>query len=283
MRNISVLRPWIAKLAMASAFCVLSTFPAFAQAAPAPTPPAPGTIGSPATIPVDDGGGVILKGEGRLKICKVAGLGVTIGTPFTFHVYPGNSTVTVLAGPAPGGNCAIGPSFFAGIHATVVEQIPPGYTVSSITVAPSNRLVSGPSLPNGSVTVTVGPGVTEVTYTNQRTGFIEICKQGDVRGNFTFYVTPGNLGPFVVPAGGCSPAIEVPAGNVTIHEAWVSNAAMVGCSTLPSNRQGPCNPAGLTSTVSVPPGDVSTQTIAIITNRLRSPIDPPDTQTNNPN
>jgi hypothetical protein len=288
MRKISVFRPSIAArrrtgpwwtrvvtLAMASAFCAVSALAAQDAAAAAPA------AGAPTVPEVPIGGGVIIRPEGRLKICKVAGPGIAIGTPFTFNA--GGVVVTVPAGPAPGGTCVLGPLFPVGLHVTVFEQIPAGDTVSSITVGPPNRLWSGPSLPNGSVIVTIGPGVTEVTFTNQRTGFLEICKQGDVRGSFTFYVTPGiagNTGPFVVPAGGCSPAIEVPAGSVIIHEAWTPAAAMTGCSTLPTNRQVACNPAGLTSTVTVPPGDVSTQTIAIITNRPRDPIDLPDTSAN---
>jgi hypothetical protein len=116
--------------------------------------------------------------------------------------------------------------------------------------------------------VTVGSGVTEVTYTNQlikreRTGYLEICKAGDVKGNFTFTVNPGALGPFTVPAGACSPAIEVMAGNVTITEA-PNMFGIVGSATLPASRQGPWN--ANTSTVAVVPGSISTQTIVTILN-----------------
>jgi hypothetical protein len=47
--------------------------------------------------------------------------------------------------------------------------------------------------------------MTDVTFTNQRLGFLEICKSGDVAGSFTFTVNPGGLGPFAVPAGACRP------------------------------------------------------------------------------
>ena len=43
-----------------------------------------------------------------------------------------------------------------------------------------------------------------VTFTDKHTGFLEICKKGDVTGSFTFSVSPGALGPFVVPAGASS-------------------------------------------------------------------------------
>jgi len=266
MRKISVSKT-LAALAIALAFVAS---PALARGAADPPPDATQSLAA-TTIPVGDGG--IALRTGIVKICKVAGSGITIGTPFTFHV--GNQVVTVPAGPAPGGTCEIGPSFLVGLPVTVTEQIPAGDAVSSITVAPASQLANGPSLAGGSVTVTVGPGVTEVTYTNERTGYLEICKRGDVKGSFTFHVNPGNLGPYVVPAGACSPAIKVAAGSVVIQEAWSPFATLSGCTTLPANRQGAC--AGLTSTVIVPPGDVSNQTIAIITNRPRIWVEGPDT------
>jgi hypothetical protein len=197
-----------------------------------------------------------------LKICKVAGTGVAVGTPFTFTA--GSSTLTVPAGPAPGGTCVLGPSFPTGSTITVSETTPAGDTVSSIDVVPASRLVGAPNLAGGSVNVAVGSGVTEVTFTDKKTGYLEICKKGGVAGNFT--VNPGNLGPFVVPAGACSPSIEVLAGSVVIHEMPTSGISMAGCATIPTNRQGPCNLGAQTSTVTVPPGDVSTTTIALITN-----------------
>jgi hypothetical protein len=216
--------------------------------------------------------------EGTLKICKVAGPGVPLGTPFTFTVGFGSSahTVTVTAGPDPGGNCVIVQAYPIGATVTVTETIPVGGTVVSIDVEPPNRTVPGTlNTAAGTVEVHIGPGVTEVTYKNKKTGYIEICKRGDVKGSFTFFVNPGNLGPFTVPAGECSPAIEVPVGTVTVHEAPVFGAHMSGCTTLPVNRQGPCDLGTQTSTVMVLPGDVSTQTIVFITNRpIEPPIDP---------
>jgi hypothetical protein len=218
--------------------------------------------------------------EGHLKVCKAAGIGVPIGTPITFTA--GSSPFTVPAGPAPGGTCVVSPGFFpVGSSVTVTETIPAGDTVSDITVAPAGRLVGTPNLAAGTVNVTIGSGVTEVTFTDKKSGFLEICKSGHVKGSFTFTVNPGHLGPFVVPAGGCSPAIEVPAGQVTITEAASHGTVMTGCSTIPASQQGPCNPGALTSTVTVPAGDVSTQTIAFITNRFLIPVN--DTEADNPN
>lgn len=219
---------------------------------------------------------VITTPPGLLKICKVAGAGVAVGTPFTFTV--GSNTLPpvpagpVPAGPGPGGTCVIGPSLPAGTTATVTETPISGYAVSSITVAPPGQLVGTPDLAKGSVNITIGSGVTEVTYTDQApTGYLEICKKGDLGGkppSFKFIVNPGNLGPFTVPVGSCSPAIEVAAGQVVITELPTPHIRMYKCDTIPVTQQVlPCDLIHQKSTVIVAPGDVSTQTIANIWNR----------------
>jgi hypothetical protein len=196
-----------------------------------------------------------------------------VGTPFTFTA--GTSTFTVPAGPAPGGTCVLGPSFPVGASVTVDEVVPAGHIVSNIVVAPPGQLVGTPNLATGTVNIMIGTGVTEVTFTDKRTGFLEICKRGHVGGNFTFNVIPGNLGPFVVPAQACSPAIEVAAGSVVIHEMPTLGTVMTpGCATVPAGNQLGCNTGAQTSTVTVVPGNVSTMTIAFITNAPH--LIPPD-------
>jgi uncharacterized repeat protein (TIGR01451 family) len=204
--------------------------------------------------------------QGILKVCKIGGPGIPAGTPFT--VTAGSATVTIPSGGLPGGNCVVvGTNFQVGTQVGVTETIPVGQTVSNIDVAPSNRQVGPANLPGGTVTVAIGTGVTEVTFTDKRTGFLEICKAGEVTGNFNFTVTPGGLGPFSIPAGACSHSIEVAAGQVVIHEQPSAGSGMSGCSTLPPTQQGPCNTTAQTSTVTVDPGDVSTETIAYIHNK----------------
>lgn len=205
---------------------------------------------------------------GQVKICKVAGPGIAVGTPFKFTA--GTSGVVVPAGPAPGGTCVLGPTLPVGSGIAVQEYAPSGTAVTAITVEPPNRLL-GDDLGAAVAKVQVGTGVTEVTFTNrslkqERTGYLEICKQGDVKGTFSFTVSPGALGPFTVPAGACSPAIQVPAGNVTVTEA-PNPFGIIASATLPAGRQGPWN--ATTSTVTVVPGDVSTQTIVLIRNGRR--------------
>ncbi len=205
--------------------------------------------------------------QGTLKVCKVAGPGVAVGTVFTFHI--GSTTLTIPAGPPPGGTCKVVPgSFPVGAVVNVDEPIPPGDKVN-VKVAPAGQVVGTFDPASGSVSVKIGNGVTEVTFTNSRTGFIEICKEASgegVTGDATFYLDPGNLGPFVVPVGSCSPLIEVTAGSVTISEPLSATTRLDACSTIPTERQVACDKAAQASTVTVVPGDTSTQTIAYLTN-----------------
>lgn len=97
---------------------------------------------------------------GQVKVCKVAGTGVTLGAPFSFSV--ASQTVSV-----PAGSCALAGSFPIGTLVTVAEAVPAGMHVAAINVAPADRVRVAPSLTNGSVTVITGAGVTEVTVTNQ--------------------------------------------------------------------------------------------------------------------
>jgi hypothetical protein len=224
---------------------------------------------------------VCVKESGLLKVCKVAGLGVPIGTPFSFTAN-GSNPFTVPAGLAPGGNCVVGPRFLPGTQVTVKEVGPPGYSVSSITVLPPAAVTTNLGV-GGNVTVTMGSSIKETTFTNKayafvdKTGFLEICKVGPDKGNFTFMVSPGGLGPFVVPAGSCSAAIEVPAGPVDITEKPTTGLDMLGCSTIPAVNQLACHPLTLTSTVLVGAGNPST--IAYISNGL-TPV--PDNNPSNP-
>jgi hypothetical protein len=213
---------------------------------------------------------------GILKGCKVAGFGVPVGTPFTFTYVSTppyiSGTTTIPAGPAPGGYCKRGDSLPIGTIVAIKETpIPGGLAVSNITVTPASQIAILPNLAAGTVSIKIGPGVTEVTYTDHslKGGYLEICKQtiagpAPLVGNFTFTV-PGVSGPIVVPAGACSPPLEVPAGSVTITETTTPGTQLVSCSVFPA---GSCvHAAGTwTATVNVAAGGLSTQTVVTITN-----------------
>jgi hypothetical protein len=203
----------------------------------------------------------IVPKEGIVKVCKIAGDGVSVGTPFSFAVTPNGTQLAVPAGPGPGGYCVVGPSLPLGTSATITETVPAGDTVTSISVVPTGGTTN---LASGTATIPVGNGVTEVTYTNERhTGYLEICKSGKVKGDFGFMISPGNIGPITVPAGACSPAIQVAAGQVTVQEVS-GGGQMIGCTAIPASP--PCVFGLQSATVNVAAGDVSTQTILTVIN-----------------
>lgn len=211
-------------------------------------------------------------GGSVLKICKVAGTGVTVGTPFTFTYSSAAGSGTfpqVPAGPSPGGICVIGPSLPAGTNVTVTETGPPGYSVSSIVGVPALTGTGNPNLATGTAHITLVNGINELTYTNiSNNGYLEICKvagTGIAQGAlFTFtvgsnqYTVPAGPAPY----GYCSAPIQVSAGQVVITET-TGGGAITGCTTMPAAA--PCTTTATTATVTIVPGGVSTQTIAIIT------------------
>src|SRR5208283_911512 len=111
---------------------------------------------------------------GLLKICKIAGPGIDVGTPFTFTATsPASSTggatkstYTIEAGPAAdGGYCVLGGTYPVGTQVTVKETLPKG-DYASITVQPP---ANGSKMTTSSVVATIGSGITEVTFTDSTT------------------------------------------------------------------------------------------------------------------
>ena len=195
--------------------------------------------------------------EGFLKVCKVAGPGVAVGTPFTFTTSPGY-TFQVPAGTAPGGNCWVGGYYPVGTSVTITEAAQSGTAVSSITAIPGLNS-SNPGA--GTANVTIGSGVTEVTYTNKATGYLEICKFAEQPGDYTFQVG-ANGQTAAVPAMSCSPAIQVTAGTVPIVETHPNNGMAYCYQWHGTWTQCPVN--GQSTNVTVYPGDVTNQTIVLI-------------------
>jgi hypothetical protein len=119
---------------------------------------------------------------GQLKLCKVAGAGITVGTNFTISAgLPGGALVpyTVQAGPAPGGYCILDGVFPVGTRVVVQESIPSGVEVGAILVGPTDRLVPGSiNLGLGRAEVIIGTGFTEVTVVNRRRPGDEGCSHG---------------------------------------------------------------------------------------------------------
>lgn len=101
-----------------------------------------------------------------IKVCKIAGEGVAVGTDFRFSL--DNKSVTVPAGPASqGGFCKIVRGFEQGSTVKVTEQARAGTRVSRIAVAPATREVSS-SRADRTARVRTGGGITVVSFTNNR-------------------------------------------------------------------------------------------------------------------
>jgi hypothetical protein len=110
--------------------------------------------------------------KGQLKICKIAGKDVPIGTLFTFTVQtPGlfGEPYVIPAGPADqGGYCQLAGTYAANTPLLVWEQPflnDPHYQVSNITVSPADR-GSNYDYTLQSVIATIADGITEVDFTN---------------------------------------------------------------------------------------------------------------------
>jgi len=185
-----------------------------------------------------------------LEICKIAGTGINVGQSFTFTLSNGQ-TVTVQAGTAANPGCSFPLTLPVG-NVTVTENAQAGVAVTNITVEPSSRLVSGPSLLNRNVTVQIVAGdannQTLVTFTNEFTE-LKICKiagAGIQAGEaFSYRLTaPGfNTQDISVPAvfaGQCSLVtglFDFPAGTeVTIQELIPSGVSVTSIAVVPSDR-----------------------------------------------
>ena len=247
---------------------------------------------------------------GQLKICKVAGTGVTLGTIFTFRV--AGRTYNVPAGPSDNnGYCVLAGEYPLDTQVNVEEVIPSGYYVSRIEVKP-DRAVSR-STSQGSLTVEIGSGVTEAIFTNKvigtstptpvntatprptrtptptpgcapnctptptpiPTGRMQIWKEAEgagVTGYFTFRFGTRSR---TVPVGACAGLISVNAGTVTITEDARTGFSIADIYTIPSNRLISKDLNGRSATVRIVEGNAAAQTIVIFRNRAVSVTPPP--------
>ena len=107
---------------------------------------------------------VIGDNHGAIKVCKIAGDGVKVGTNFDFTV--GKRNITVKAGPAnQGGYCQVLHRFDRGSNVKITEAARKGVHVSQIKVRPVERKIAA-NKDNRTATVRVGKGFTVVSFTN---------------------------------------------------------------------------------------------------------------------
>ncbi len=133
------------------------------------------------------------------------------------------------------------------------ENATPGTAVQDISVTGGTG--SNSNLAAGTITATVGSGVTEVDYTNyipvaQNPGYLEVCKNaGDAYvpyGPWSFGITNAagaNVGSVSVPAGQCSGDVALPPGNYTVTESfsspyYVSSISRGACGHLGGEQRG---------------------------------------------
>jgi hypothetical protein len=229
-----------------------------------------------------------------LKVCKIAGTGVTAGTLFTINV---NGTPYSVPAGKDNGFCVLAGQFPLNTQVTVQESIPAGYIVASIEVLPSGRTVSK-NVSIGKVVIKIGTGVTEVIFKNKAsglptktptpfvtpkptrtpgptattvpTGRLQICKEADgagVSGYFTFTFAGKTR---TIPVGACTSLIVVPVGPLTITETARAGYVVSDIYTIPANRLISENLAARSATVTIVQGNASTQTIVVFRNRAQS-------------
>ena len=261
---------------------ITETIPAGTTLASVSTLPGPGLLISSnlaagsATVTVNPGGQTtvtfidtippIIPTTGFLQICKIAGSGVTLGTPFTFQV--AGTNVVVAAGAAPG-NCSTPLTVPAG-QALIAEVLPAGTTLTNVSTLPSPGLLVSSNLAAGTATVTINAGAQTIAIFTDTvvptTGFLQVCKvagNGIAQGtNFTFNVA-GN--PVVVPAGpaplgSCSPQIQLPAGQAVVTETIPAGTLLASISTSPPAALVSSNLSTGSATVTITAGGLTTAT-----------------------
>jgi len=241
-----------------------------------------------ATVTVENGGQTIVTfvdtippvppTTGFLQICKVAGAGITVGANFTFSV--AGTPVIVTAGPAPGGSCSP-PLVELADPVIILETLPSGTTLTSVTTLPGGLLVSS-NLVAGSATVTVAAGgQTIATFLDTivpvlpSTGFLQICKVAGagvaVGTPFTFSVAgnPVTVLAGAAPGGSCSAPMVMPVGAALIAESPSPGAVLSSVTTLPAGLLLSSNLSAGTATVTVNAGG---QTIATFLNTVISDL-----------
>jgi hypothetical protein len=204
-----------------------------------------------------------------LKVCKAAGDASPslVGDSFSF-TENGGAAFSVAAGTVAAPNCGPVQKYSLGTIVNVAELAAAGTHVSGITV--SDGRGSNVNSAAGTVTATIGAGVTVVTYTNDvnaiaQTGFVEVCKSafdGFVEGSFDFTISDssGVVSTQSVLVGQCTAPIAVNAGSVTVSEAAQFPYYVGAIDVFPSGRTVSSNLANQTVTVTVPVGDSSTET-----------------------
>jgi hypothetical protein len=218
-----------------------------------------------------------------LKVCKIAGPGVALNTPFTFDVTLANPVggginppftvpVTVNAGPAgpQGGNCVIVPTvngsmsllggaFNQGSTVTITERAAGNTVVSNITSETSilPPFVAGQRTTTLSGEFGIVAGVTEVTFTNTGTGPTPTPTPLPTTCTPSTTVTEGDLFPggivsFGVMGGVNSVTVDHVNAGTGLQQLTVMGVPSNAVVNIPAFAPGTFNPVVVTFTISNP-------------------------------
>jgi len=180
---------------------------------------------------------------GTVEVCKVADLGVAVGTTFNFTLTSDavTSTVSVAAGAGPNGNCVPAGDFRVGTLVTVQEAAQTDIQTTSIVVSPAGAQQGTSDLPGRNATIIVGVGTTSVTFTNRGpTGTLVICNIGGngVAAGTNFMFTAGGQSQTVAagaaPNGTCGSALTLPVGAVSVAEGAVTGTKVQAITATPA-------------------------------------------------
>jgi hypothetical protein len=180
---------------------------------------------------------------GHVQVCKVADLGVAVGTNFTFVVteHGESKQVTVAAGAGPNGTCASAGDFRVGTTVDVHEMPQTDVKTTAIVVTPAGAQQGTSDLPGGNATIIVGVGTTSLTFTNRGpTGTLVICKVGGtgVAAGTSFSFTAAGQNQTVAagaaPNGTCGSALTLGAGTATVTEAAVTGVVVSSITGTPA-------------------------------------------------
>jgi hypothetical protein len=180
---------------------------------------------------------------GHVEVCKVADLGVPVGTNFVFTLTTNSEskTVTVAAGAPPTGTCAPAGDFRVGTTVQVHETPQTDVNTTAIVVSPAGAQQGTSDLTGGSAAIIVGVGTTSLTFTNRGpTGTLVICKvagTGVTAGtNFSFNAAgqTQTVAAGAAPNGTCGSALTLGAGAATITEAAAAGTVVQAITGTPT-------------------------------------------------
>jgi hypothetical protein len=220
---------------------------------------------------------------GLVKVCKTldsANSDALAGSTFTFDYSDaaGAGSTNIVANTFENGPACVflptpnGAGLPLGSSVTITEDTPASVSLVGVSVSPSG---GDDGSTDTTAKLTVQPGITSATFTNQAEGTIEICKDaadpqtlGDGSNPFNFTVN-GSIN-VTVDAGKCSTAIVVPAGTATVLEGPSANFSLVSVTAtgpaLDNRIISGTNPV----TVDVPFGGGANETLVTFTNAVNT-------------